>query len=554
MGNFKRAFCGAGIALAITALGCEKAPPGVGVASQAIMGCPDGGCPDGGVYGGEAGYPADGFVRYDFSSPPDGSRSSDLGATDGAPPDGKSLFDGFGLHPDLTIPAPPDLSAPADLTPLDLSGPPDLDCPHNQYNGTPCGSTCACASGNCWRGVCCDAPCTGACQSCGGPGAIGTCGTDTPGSAGSPSCAPFVCDGNSPSCPGWCQSDADCESGTWYDMVGQCEPVLAAGSVCTRGTQCLSGNCAQGVCCDALCTRACESCDVQGHVGSCVPVPQGAVGSPSCAPYVCSGVAVDCPASCQADGDCVQGDSCIGGVCGAPPQQGPDLAPPPVACPLYYKYCPNFGTCGNCCSPADCPNPPDACHPQGLATCDQGACSYNGLVCPAGQGCVAGACAAAPVSFQVTVTTPVIFTAGMDPVLLRDFDTVGLFQASLTNTSRGPVSVSVEEVGTLSVLSLTRDGAPVPPWSDSGLPGELPDFTASLALRTLQPGDVQAFSIHGLSFFGPDPYQPSRRFGPVTPATYEVTFQYQYRGRDPVNVPGIYHGVITAAPVSFRVQ
>ena len=43
----------------------------------------------------------------------------------------------------------------------------------------------------------------------------------------------------------------------------------ANGTACTSGSQCGSGFCADGVCCNNACSGTCESCSVMGHVGTC---------------------------------------------------------------------------------------------------------------------------------------------------------------------------------------------------------------------------------------------------------------------------------------------
>src|SRR6185503_14532240 len=83
-------------------------------------------------------------------------------------------------------------------------------------NGQGCSVPGDCASNNCADSVCCDKPCTGACDVCSsglGASADGTC-TNVTG-AGSPSCTPLVCSGSSPNCPGGCNTDTDCGPGTY---------------------------------------------------------------------------------------------------------------------------------------------------------------------------------------------------------------------------------------------------------------------------------------------------------------------------------------------------
>lgn len=79
--------------------------------------------------------------------------------------------------------------------------------------GEACGVDKQCASKHCVDGVCCDTACDGACESCNGGAAPGTCSPDPLGSPGTPACAPFQCNGASGVCPTTCASNDDCGSG-----------------------------------------------------------------------------------------------------------------------------------------------------------------------------------------------------------------------------------------------------------------------------------------------------------------------------------------------------
>jgi hypothetical protein len=68
------------------------------------------------------------------------------------------------------------------------------------------------------------------------------------------------------------------------------------GDACTKGpTECASGFCVDGVCCNAACTGQCEACDAAGLLGTCSPVigaPHGArtaCGGTGCAATKCDG-------------------------------------------------------------------------------------------------------------------------------------------------------------------------------------------------------------------------------------------------------------------------
>jgi hypothetical protein len=127
----------------------------------------------------------------------------------------------------------------------------------------------------------------------------------------------------------------------------------ANGQKCTSRTQCESGNCIDGVCCDTTCTGTCRACDIAGSVGTCTEVPdnedpdnecatdmvstcrrdgmcdgQGAcrkyAAGTECAPAMCSGTTQSSNRTCDGNGTCqaattetcMQG--CANGVCPAP--------------------------------------------------------------------------------------------------------------------------------------------------------------------------------------------------------------------------------------------
>ena len=93
---------------------------------------------------------------------------------------------------------------------------------------------------------------------------------------------------------------------------------LSLGEACTLGTQCSSGLCADGYCCDSACDSACQACNVSGSHGTCTGVTQNEGKSctgvcTSCISGTCTGRAADdttegCTATCY---------DCVGGSCSA---------------------------------------------------------------------------------------------------------------------------------------------------------------------------------------------------------------------------------------------
>jgi hypothetical protein len=181
-----------------------------------------------------------------------------------------------------------------------------------QANGTTCTLASQCASGNCVDGYCCGTACGGACDVCNKAGSLGTCSPAAAGTAGSPSCGAYTCQGAS-TCPTSCTSSSQCASG--YSCVGNaCTALQANGTTCTAGSQCASGSCVDGYCCDTACGGACDVCNKAGALGVCSPAVAGTAGSPSCGAYTCQGAAT-CPTSCTSTSQCASGFTCQGGAC-----------------------------------------------------------------------------------------------------------------------------------------------------------------------------------------------------------------------------------------------
>ncbi len=138
----------------------------------------------------------------------------------------------------------------------------------NLPQGALCAASTDCASGFCADGVCCTNACAGPCRSCNQPSATGIC-------QGYPS-------GTDP--------EIECQSGATCNGVGACgtaaPPNLANGQLCGSGTQCLSGFCTDGVCCDTACTSPCQACGT----GTCLVVkktddPPECTGTMTCNPH-----------------------------------------------------------------------------------------------------------------------------------------------------------------------------------------------------------------------------------------------------------------------------
>jgi hypothetical protein len=211
------------------------------------------------------------------------------------------------------------------------------------YLGASCTSGGECLSGFCADGACCDTACDGLCVSCLLPGSVGTCspvpaGADprgvcpnegatscghdgfcdghrgcrfygagvscaTPACSGDLwvpartcdgagtcaagvglSCSPFTCDPQTNLCHTFCSGPDDCALGQACSKSGLCGGNNGVGP-CAVDSECLTGFCAQGVCCVSSCDGPCSSCALPGSLGTCEPVPPSGLPDGSVCPF-----------------------------------------------------------------------------------------------------------------------------------------------------------------------------------------------------------------------------------------------------------------------------
>jgi hypothetical protein len=200
----------------------------------------------------------------------------------------------------------------------------DADCPAARYCATDqtCqskrgqGEACddgSCSSGFCVDGVCCDAACDGLCQACTaklkGNGDDGHCGPIAAGTDPEDECADdgiATCAGN-----GLCDGAGACQQ---YPSRTGCAP-----EPCTRGDQCTSGHCEDGICCDRACApseRCLADLKVSGGDGACGPARAAALGATCKFDVQCTS------GHCAADGTCVSASGKGGGDAGCACQGG----------------------------------------------------------------------------------------------------------------------------------------------------------------------------------------------------------------------------------------
>lgn len=150
--------------------------------------------------------------------------------------------------------ASPD-TAPDDGGPNDTGGggTDALNCDASGCNralGAQCTDGAQCASSFCVDGVCCGNACVGPCRSCNQPNNDGIC-------------MPYA-QGTNPA--------AECTGNMTCNGAGACGPATggpkANGELCSATTDCMSGFCKDGVCCNNACDTPCRTCET----GTCTNV------------------------------------------------------------------------------------------------------------------------------------------------------------------------------------------------------------------------------------------------------------------------------------------
>ncbi len=267
-------------------------------------------------------------------------------------------------------------------------------CVPRQANGATCALAEQCLSSHCVDGRCCNAACTGSCDSCGLTGKEGTCTPMPSGSAGSPSCAPYVCNGTSPSCSMTCTSDSQCSSGQ-YCANGACQERKTLGATCGGDNQCASGKCVDGVCCNSACDGSCDACNLAGKAGTCSFLPattqcRGENGVCDAAEF-CTGNSSTCPTDqkkpattvCRAEaGACDAQETCTGSSDACPEDK---MKPATTVCRTEAGACDAQETCtGNSSTcPTDQKKPATTVCRAEAGACDaQETCTGSSDACP----------------------------------------------------------------------------------------------------------------------------------------------------------------------------
>jgi len=165
------------------------------------------------------------------------------------------------------------------------------------------------------------------------------------------------------------------------DVATPDKPAKGLGDSCASSTECGSGQCVEGVCCNEGCNRACFTCVNPGTEGTCLPAFQGTDPGDRCpteAATTCGTTGV-----CDGTGACARFSGNAGVVCAA------------EACLGFMRT--TTGTCdsaGGCSGATTLPCTPFQCAPDGK-TCRTTCTSDADCVAP--NSCVAGSCGKKPI-------------------------------------------------------------------------------------------------------------------------------------------------------------
>ena len=176
-------------------------------------------------------------------------------------------------------------------------------------------------------------------------------------------CTPRVC--GATACLITCVADTDCVANYHCDG-GACLPDEGLGGACDEASDCASGFCVKGICCNTACTGQCEACDLAATPGTCSPA---------------NGVPCDDGNAATCDDTCLNG-VCTGGTC-------PEICPSSRGGPSVT--CASGETCA--VTPFDILNPysiQTVCCPATGVLCDLGSTSFPvpyDMCCPAGDTC-----------------------------------------------------------------------------------------------------------------------------------------------------------------------
>jgi hypothetical protein len=157
--------------------------------------------------------------------------------------------------------------------------------------------------------------------------------------------------------------------------AGSAPAVVGAFTRCTKGAECATGHCVDGVCCDVACDQACFSCVLPSAPGKCSPEPAGVDLRGEC------GVQGGCTGTCNGAGRCV--DATAGSQCRGARCVSATTGVGPAECRVSGGLCDLESVTPFDCAPYACAPALGACLTQCVSTDD----------CAGGYGCQDDKCA-----------------------------------------------------------------------------------------------------------------------------------------------------------------
>ncbi len=147
-------------------------------------------------------------------------------------------------------------------------------------------------------------------------------------------------------------------------------PALPPGAkTCGKDSECETGHCVEGVCCNTACEQKCHSCALLGSPGICTVEPVGVDLRQNCGP------ARTCLGTCDGAGECIgagKGTMCARNRC-----TGPSTGVGPAYCAAPGAKCEESGSVAFDCGPYACAPAFGAC----LQSCATTADCANGFAC-----------------------------------------------------------------------------------------------------------------------------------------------------------------------------
>lgn len=333
--------------------------------------------------------------------------------------------------------AQPSDAADGDTSPVDTVVTPDTRGDTSACLGkgcvcTPATAASVCGGLACVDGYCCDAACSGTCQTCALAGSEGTCRFIAAGQDPALECAeqPASTCGTNGTCNGAgacafypastpCNDGQACSTGDSCDGAGTCRGTVAGTCGPGAGNECCAGTCVDGAGCTTVAGACNDSCtnqrlDVGGTCSGCGP--PGAVGTCQgrtsyrcdatvnlmCQQVTCGGIAYQCtnaggtwawrPGGACDDGKlCTHSDTCTAGTC-----SGTDVTC--TSTPCSTSTCNGTASCtvtartgetcndGNACTSNDVCNASGVCQAGLTTTCTSTPCVSR--TCDGAGGCL----------------------------------------------------------------------------------------------------------------------------------------------------------------------